>query len=132
MLEDFDLNRILDIEGARQAILRLLNLVEELAAENRHLREQVQQLRDEINRLKGEQGQPKIKPNKQPAGSATTNHSSERERHQPKVWHKASKVDKITVEFIHNKAHLCYTWHPVRMEGSHGCHYHREDITRES
>ena len=62
MLEDFDLNRIQDIAGARQAILRLLNLVEELAAENRQLREDVQQLRDEINRLKGEQGQPKIKP----------------------------------------------------------------------
>jgi hypothetical protein len=97
MLEDFDLNRIQDIEGARQAILRLLNLVEELAAENRQLREEVQQLRDENNRLKGEQGKPKIKPNKQPAGSATTNHSSERERHQPKAWHKASKVDKIKV-----------------------------------
>ena len=55
MLEDFDLNRIQDIEGARQAILQLLNMVEELAGENRKLREDNQQLRDEINRLKGEQ-----------------------------------------------------------------------------
>lgn len=98
MLEDFDLNRIQDIEGARQAILRLLNLVEELAAENRKLREEVQQLRDEINRLKGEQGKPKIKPNKPPAASTPTNHSSERERRQPKARRKTSKVDKIKVD----------------------------------
>jgi len=98
MLDDFDLNRIQDIEGARQAILRLLNLVEELAAENRKLREEVQQLRDEINRLKGEQGKPKIKPNKKAAASNPTNHSSERERRKPKARHKASKVDKIKVD----------------------------------
>lgn len=98
MLEDFDLNRIQDIEGARQAIMRLLNLVEELAAENRQLREELQQSRDEINRLKGEQGKPKIKPNKKPAASTPTHHSSERERRQPKARHKASKVDKIKVD----------------------------------
>ena len=98
MLDDFDLNRIQDIAGARQALLRLLNLVEKLAAENRQLREEVQQLRDEINRLKGEQGQPKIKPNQKPAGSAATNHSSERERRQSKARHKTSKVDQIKVD----------------------------------
>jgi hypothetical protein len=42
------LNRIQD-EGARQAIVRLLNLVEELAAENHTLREENQQLRNENN-----------------------------------------------------------------------------------
>jgi cell division protein FtsB len=64
MLENFDLNSIQDIEGARQAIIQLLNLVEELVGENRKLREENQQLRDEINRLKGEQGKPNIKANK--------------------------------------------------------------------
>ncbi len=98
MLDDFDLNRIQDIAGARQAILRLLNLVEELMAENRQLREDVQQLRDEINRLKGEQGKPKIKPNQKPAGDHTPNQSSERERRQSKARHKTSKVDQITVD----------------------------------
>ncbi len=98
MLEDFDLNRIQDIEGARQAIVRLLNLVEELVAENRKLREEVQQLRDEINRLKGEQGKPKIKPNRRGAASARLDHSSERQRRKPKARHKASKVDKIKID----------------------------------
>ena len=55
MLDGFDPNQIQDLEGARQAIVMLLNLVETLKAENRELREQVQRLRDEINRLKGEQ-----------------------------------------------------------------------------
>ena len=64
MLDQFDPNDIQDIEGARQAILYLLNLVEEVVSENRELREENQRLRDENNRLKGEQGKPKIKPSK--------------------------------------------------------------------
>jgi len=98
MLEDFDLNRIQDIEGARQAIFQLLNLVEELAGENRKLREENQQLRDEINRLKGEQGQPKIKANKRQSSAARTNYSSESERRKPKERKKASKVSKIKID----------------------------------
>ena len=58
MLEHFDPNDIRDLEGARQAIIHVLNLVEELASENRALREENQRLRDENNRLKGEQGKP--------------------------------------------------------------------------
>jgi cell division protein FtsB len=98
MLEDFDVNRIQDIEGARQAIVRLLNLVEELAAENRKLREEVQRLRDEINRLKGEQGKPKIKPSKKAGLSGKANYSSERERCQPKARRRAGKVDKVKID----------------------------------
>jgi hypothetical protein len=98
MLEDFDLNSIQDIEGARQAILKLLNLIEELAGENRKLREENQQLHDEINRLKGEQGKPEIKPNKRRSSSATRDYSSERERRKPKKRKKASKVTKIKID----------------------------------
>ena len=36
----------------------LLNLVEVLLAENESLKEIIQQLKDEVNRLKGEQGKP--------------------------------------------------------------------------
>jgi hypothetical protein len=98
MLEDFDLNRIEDIAGAREAIKRLLNLVEELAGENRKLREENQQQRDEINRLKGEQGKPSLKPNKKPAVSSKTNYSSERERHKAKGRKKARKVSQIKID----------------------------------
>lgn len=95
MLPGFDPNQITNLDGARQAITLLLNLVEELKQENEQLRTQVQQLRDEINRLKGEQGKPDIKPNK-PA-TAASQHSSEQERRQPKPHRKSSKVNKIEV-----------------------------------
>ena len=49
---------------AREVIMYLLNIVEEVKSENRDLRVKVQQLSDENNRLKGEQAKPNIKPNK--------------------------------------------------------------------
>ena len=97
MLEGFDPHTIQDLDGARQAILKLLNLVEELASDNRGLREENQRLRDENNRLKGEQGKPQIKPNRAASPSASQNHSSERERYKPQAWTKRSKVDRIKI-----------------------------------
>jgi hypothetical protein len=96
MLDNFDLNSLQDLEGARQAILHLLNLVEEVVAESRKLREENQQLRDENNRLKGEQGKPSIKPNK-PAAKSRRDYSSECERHKPRERKKASKVETIKI-----------------------------------
>jgi len=92
MLSDFDPSQIQD-EGARQAIIQLLNLVEELKRENTTLREEVQRLRDENNRLKGEQGKPSIKPGPKPS-----KHSSETERRQPKPWRKGRKIDQIKID----------------------------------
>ena len=97
MLENFDPKTIQDLDGAQQAILKLLNLVEELASDNRGLREENQRLRDENNRLKGEQGKPQIKPNRAASPSASQNHSSERERYKPQAWTKRSKVDRIKI-----------------------------------
>lgn len=65
--------------GVEQAIVKkLLNLVERLIAENTAQKAELQKLRDEINRLKGEQGKPDIKANKKKDG----NISSEAERKQ--------------------------------------------------
>jgi hypothetical protein len=97
MLEGFDLNTIHDVEGARQAIVQLLNLVEDLASDNRELRDENQRLRDEINRLKGEQGKPKIKPNRPTSPPTAPNHSSERERHKGQARQKSRKVEQIAV-----------------------------------
>lgn len=95
ILKDFDLNNIQDVERARQGMGLLLNVVEDLSEENQELREENQRLRDEVNRLKGEQGKPDIKPNsKRPSN----NHSSEKERREPKEWQKSSKVDKIKID----------------------------------
>src|SRR6266581_1135378 len=56
---------------------------------------EMQRLRDEINRLKGEQGKPKIAANK-----ATQDLSSEKERRQPKPRNKSSKQDKIPIDRV--------------------------------
>jgi hypothetical protein len=60
MLETIELSGIQD-ENARQLIIRLLNLIEDLSADWRDAQVEIQRLRDEVNRLKGEQGKPNIK-----------------------------------------------------------------------
>jgi hypothetical protein len=95
MLASFDPTQIQDIEGSRQAIVMLMNLVEELKSENDALREEVQKQRDEINRLKGEQGKPDIKPSKK---HSKGDHSSEKERRRPRKWRKGSKLDKVKID----------------------------------
>ena len=95
MLTNFDPNQIQDLEGARQAIKLLLNLVEELKSESDALRAENQALRDENNRLQGEQGKPAVKPSKK---QPKQDHSSEKERRRPKKWRKGSKVDKIKID----------------------------------
>lgn len=94
MFDDLDLNAIPD-ENARQLIRRLLNLIEQLSADLRDAHAEVQRLRDENNRLKGEQGKPNIKPNtpKPPA----TNHSSEKERRKACPRCKGSKTATIQI-----------------------------------
>ena len=94
MIEELNPQQIQDLEGARQAIILLLNLVEELKQENQKLREEVQRLRDENNRLKGEQGRPGIKGSKKPSRE----HSSEQERRRRGKWQKSSKIDKIAID----------------------------------
>jgi hypothetical protein len=71
------LERIED-QAIKEAVYLLLNLIESTIAENNKLKGETQSLKDEINRLKGEQGKPDIKPNK---GKAV-NVSSEQERKQ--------------------------------------------------
>jgi len=56
MLEMIDPHKIDDVEGARKAIVLLLNLFEEQQQEIVRLKAENQRLRDEVNRLKGEQG----------------------------------------------------------------------------
>jgi hypothetical protein len=94
--DDLDLSQIQD-ERARACIIRLLNLVEEVTAALRAAQEENQRLRDEINRLKGEQGKPTIKGNT-PLPRAPTNYSSERERRVPHDWKKGQKNPSLRVD----------------------------------
>ena len=92
MLEGFDPSTIED-EGLRQVVIALMNLVESLSAKVAEQAEEIQRLRDEINRLKGEQGKPKIRGNN-PAPDL----SSRKERRESKPHHKSSKQDKIKID----------------------------------
>ena len=99
MLPGLDPNQIQDLEEARQAIILLLNLVEEFKQENDQLQETVQRFRDELNRLKGEQGKPDIKPSKKKGKQ--NDHSSEeerRKREKQKKWQKGSKLKKVKID----------------------------------
>lgn len=95
MLEELKLDNIQD-ENIRECIKRLLNIIEDLRAENRELRAENQRLRDENNRLKGEQGKPDIKANN--SSNPNKDISSEKERRKKIKWHKSSKKEKIHID----------------------------------
>jgi hypothetical protein len=95
MFDNLDLTSIQD-ENARELIGRLLNLIEKLSADLRDAQVEIQRLRDENNRLKGEQGQPKIKGNT--PKRAVEDHSSEKERRKPRQRHKSSKNEDIHID----------------------------------
>jgi len=90
VLKDFDINSIQDLDEALDWLRKFQNIVEILNQENRELKNKLQQVRDENNRLKGEQPKPKIKPKKK-----NSNYSSEKERKKPKERKKSSKIDRI-------------------------------------
>jgi len=66
----------LENSEGQSIVKKLLNIIERLASSNNAQESELQKLRDEINRLKGEQGKPDIKANKKKDGDI----SSEAER----------------------------------------------------
>ncbi len=95
MVEDFDPTTIED-EGLRQVFISLMNLVEHLSAKVAEQAEDIQRLRDENHRLKGEQSKPKILPHTK----AKTALSSEKERRVSKPHHKANKHAQIRIDRV--------------------------------
>jgi Transposase IS66 family len=95
MLEEFDPTTIED-ESLRQVVIALMNLVEQLSAKVAQQAEEIQRLRDENNRLKGEQGKPNIKANTKAKASL----SSEKERRVSKPHHKAPKHAQIRIDRV--------------------------------
>ncbi len=95
MVEHINPQEIKDLEGARQAIGHLLNLVEEMKAENQKLRTKIQDMRDEISRLKGEQGKPDVKASRK---GKKADHSSEKERKEPKKRKKRRKKNYLKID----------------------------------
>lgn len=57
-LANFDPDKICNLEGPKTVFREFLNILEELQGENARLRKDTQEMRDEIMRLKGENGKP--------------------------------------------------------------------------
>src|SRR4028118_1083699 len=94
MLDELDLTSLPD-ERTRTLVVGLLNLIENLSSDLRTAQAEIQRLRDETNRLKGEQGKPLIKPT---APRSSADHSSEQERHRPVERVKRGKRDRIAID----------------------------------
>jgi hypothetical protein len=88
----------------RAAVAILLNLVESLANENEELRQIIQDLRDEINILKGEQGKPKIRSQK---NKEKDDHSSEDERNSRKKKTKKKTMDNKKEKIKSDRSVIC-------------------------
>ena len=97
VLADLDLEQITD-PATRRVIQVLLNLIEDLQAENGRLRVENQRLRDELARLTGGSGRPTIRP--QAGKQAPTDHSSERERHTPTRRRPRGKLAELTIHQV--------------------------------
>jgi hypothetical protein len=82
MPDDFDPTTIPD-PTLRAVVQTLMNQVETLHEQNRTQAAEIQRLRDEIARLKGEQGKPDIKPSRAP--DEPHDRSSEAERKPPRT-----------------------------------------------
>jgi Transposase IS66 family len=92
-IPDIQLDTIAD-PTIRQALVQLLNLVEQLSAENQALRSEIQALRDENARLKGGSGKPDITPSVPPPPA---DHSSEAERRTRTPRGKPKKNNQLVV-----------------------------------
>ncbi|MDQ5850691.1 MAG: hypothetical protein M3380_01210, partial [Chloroflexota bacterium] len=92
MLDGFDPSAIPD-PALRQVVQTLMNQLEALHAKVQVQAAEIQRLRDENNRLKGEQGKPIIKPN-----TGARQLSSEAERAIPKPRRKRAKCVNLRID----------------------------------
>jgi hypothetical protein len=95
MFENIDLSAILE-EKTRELVKGLLNFVEQLSSRLREAQAEIQRLRDENNRLKGEQGKPEIKGDAE--GETKKDHSSEQERKKPRKRQTKKKTVTIVID----------------------------------
>ena len=79
-------------EKTKALIRKVLALLEQVLKENAELRVEIQKLRDENARLKGEKGKPRILPNVKSADA-----KEDEEEVEKKTWSKGSKVGQIQI-----------------------------------
>lgn len=94
MIEHINPETIDNLEDARLTIRALLNMLESVLSTSQGQQEEIQKLKDEVNRLKGEQGKPTILASKKPVDK---DHSSEQERRQSKERKKGKKRGTVVI-----------------------------------
>ena len=92
----------LDLDALRILILQLMNKIEALTALTKAQAEIIQQQRDEIARLKGEQPKPNIRPQ---AKEKPKNISSEKERKNPRIQRKKKPSKNADVKI--DRTEIC-------------------------
>ncbi len=86
-------------QKTKEIVSVLYNLVEEVVTENISLIDEKQALKDEINKLKGEQGKPVIKANKKKDGDLSSDKErKEAESSDDEVNREGFKLDKPSLE----------------------------------
>jgi hypothetical protein len=93
-IRHIDPSSIKDIDSSRDTVKLLLNIVEQQSEQLEQFRQENQELKDEINRLKGEQGRPKFPKAKEPAAKDV---SSEKKRRK-KARKKGKKKPNIDID----------------------------------
>ncbi len=83
-----------DKKAIKTLILKLLNIIEGQAQIIKEQQKQIQSLKDEINRLKGEKGKPKISPNVPEKEEVIQNPSVEKKKN----WSKSAKKPGIRID----------------------------------
>ena len=97
LIKSIDLKKVTTLEQSKEMNVVLINMVEGLLLETEKNAAQIQELKDEINRLKGEKGRPTFKPNKE----------SEYKRKDSKPRNKNNKKGGKRSEFIIDKEIIC-------------------------
>jgi len=92
---DIDPDSISD-PSVRRVVILLCNLIEEVALENAHLKAESQALRDEVARLKGEQGKPNVREKTRRDISSEDERKPERRTERPRKP-RAPKVEQLTI-----------------------------------
>lgn len=94
-------NKIENIEDkkTKEILSVLYNLVEDVLSDNTRLREENQALKDEINKLKGEQGKPDIKPNNKNDGDISSEQKrKDAETPEDEISREGFKLGKPSLE----------------------------------
>ena len=98
-IRHIDPSSMQDLESLRDVVKLLLNIVEQQSANLDRLEQQNQELKDEINRLKGEQGRPKFPKAKSDGSNKDISSEKKRPRKNRKRGAKKPKINIDRTEY---------------------------------